>query len=230
MTARGASVALAALTMIGVLARDAAAQSGSSSAKSARWEISGGGVVAGGVDFGQETAELTSNTGTSGSPSTFFVTDSRMKPAIGVQAHLGFFLTRLLAIEGGARFTKPTLEIRTSQDVENAADVRAEETLSQYLFDGSVVWHFKDAVYAKGAVPFLFGGAGYLRELHEGGALVEEAAEYHAGGGVKWWLGWGVHKFGLRAEAGLSVRDDGADVETRRHVVPVAAGSLIWRF
>jgi hypothetical protein len=216
--------------MIGVLARDAAAQASVSSAKAARWEISGGGVFAGGVDLGEETAELTSNTGTSGSPSTFFVTDSRMKPAFGVQARMGFFLTRLFAIEGGARFTKPTFEIRTSHDVESAADVTAEETLSQYLFDGSAVWHFKDGIYAKGAVPFLFGGAGYLRELHEGGALVEEAAEYHAGGGVKWWFGWGVHKLGLRAEAGFSVRDDGADVEKRRHVVPVAAGSLTWRF
>ena len=230
MTARVASVALAALTTIGVLAPQAAAQTASSSAPLARWEIGGGGVFAGGVDLGEQTAELTSNTGTSGSPSTFFVTDSRMKPALGVQARMGVFLTRRFAIEGGVRFTKPTFEIRTSQDVENAAGVTAEETLSQYLFDGSAVWHFKEATYGKGAVPFLFGGAGYLRELHEGGALVEDAAEYHGGGGVKWWFGWGVHKFGVRAEAGFSVRDDGADVEKRRHVVPVAAGSLIWRF
>ncbi len=216
--------------MIGVLPLPAAAQSGSSYAKSARWEISGGGVFTGGVDLGEETAELTSNTGTNGSPSTFFVTDSRIKPAPGVQARIGFFLTRSFAIEGGARFTQPTLEIRISNDVENAADVRAEETLSQYLFDGSAVWHFRDGVYHKGAVPFVFGGAGYFRELHEGGNLIEEATEYHGGGGVKWWFGWGVHKLGIRAEAGISIRDDGADDEHGKHVVPMAAGSLMWRF
>ena len=45
-----------------------------------------------------------------------------------------------------------------------------EENLSQYLFDGSALWHFGSGR----AVPFVFGGAGYMRELHDADALVED--------------------------------------------------------
>jgi len=202
-------------------AADAVAQS------SPRIEISGGGIFAGGVDLGNRTAQLTSNT-PAGTPSTFFVTGSDMKSAPGVQGRLGFFVTRSLAIEGGVRIARPKLEVSITNDVESAANIRADETVSQYLFDGSAVWHFKGGRDAAGTVPFLFGGAGYLRELHEEGALVEEGAEYHAGGGVKWWHGPG-RAIGIRVEASISIRDGGVDAEGR-HVVPVAAGYVAWRF
>ncbi len=45
------------------------------------------------------------------------------------------------------------------------------------------------------------GGAGYLRELHEENAFVEEGVEYHAGGGIKWWFGQSG-RIGIRAEGG----------------------------
>lgn len=228
MTPRRVSVALAALVMFAAGAAHAAAQNTSSGA-AAHFEIGGGGVFLGGSDLGNRTAELTANTGTTGSPSTFFVTDSRLTSSSGVQGHLAVFVTRALAIEGGVRLSRPTFQIRLSEDVESAPNVTAEEKITQYVFDGSAVWHFKDGVHDKGAVPFIFGGVGYFRELHDEGALVEDGPEYHAGGGVKWWLGWG-RTLGIRAEAGISVRDNSADVENGRHVVPIVAGSLIWRF
>ena len=67
---------------------------------------------------------------------------------------------------------------------------RSKRRSSQYVFDGALVWHITGARFAGGsAVPFLYGGAGYLRELHEENAFVEEGVEYHAGGGIKWWFG-----------------------------------------
>jgi hypothetical protein len=85
----------------------------------------------------------------------------------------------------------------------------AEESIDQYLFEVSAVWHFGMSSSGR-TTPFVYGGAGYLRELHEGEALVEEGVEIHAGGGVKWWFGSG-RQWGVRADAGISMRDGGAD-------------------
>jgi hypothetical protein len=194
------------------------------------WEVSGGGVFVGGFDLGSATAELTSNTGTSGGPFTYFDTDNRVDPGTGFLGRIGFYLTRSLAIESGIRYTQPKLKARISGDTEGAQNITAEETFSQYVFDGSAVWHFRGSGAGRGGLtPFVFGGAGYLRELHEGDALVEEGVEYHGGGGVKWWLG-ARGRMGVRAEAGLSIRDGGFDFDDKRRVVPVAAGSFFWVF
>ena len=194
------------------------------------WELSGGGVFVGGYDLGSATAELTSNTGTSGGPFTFFETDNRVESVSGFVARVGYYVTPAVAVEGGLRFTRPRLASRISADVESAPNITAEETIDQYVFDGSLVWHFGQSTGRRGNVaPFVYGGAGYLRELHEGDALVEEGTEYHAGGGIKWWFG-ARGRMGIRAEAGLSIRDGGFDFEEKTRIAPVAAGSFIWVF
>jgi opacity protein-like surface antigen len=190
-----------------------------------RVEVSGGGVFVGGFDVGDRTAQLTSNGG-----GTFdqFSTSGRIDSIVGLQARLGVYLTRVFAIEGGVRWTQPVYAVRISGDAEGAPDTTAEETLNQYLFDGSAVLHFGDRTGNR-VVPFVYGGAGYLRELHEGDALVEEGTEFHAGGGVKIWMG-ASRRLGVRMEAGLSVRDGGFDFEEKRRTVPVAGGFVFWVF
>ena len=207
-------------------AAPAVAQSGGQASVSGpgRWELTGGGVLIGGYELGERSAELTPNTGSSSFDE--FTTDNTVKPAFGLQARIGFVVTPALTVEGGFRFARPVYEVRISGDVEDAPDTTAEETLSQYLFDGSIVWHL-----GKGrAVPFLFGGAGYLRELHEDDALLEEGLEYHAGGGIKWWFGEGRRGVGVRAEAGVSIRDGGFDFKDGQRIVPTAGGFLFYAF
>ena len=207
-------------------AAPAVAQSGGQASVSSpgRWELTGGGVLIGGYELGERSAELTPNTGSSSFEE--FTTDNTVKPAFGLQARIGFVVTPALTVEGGFRFARPVYEVRISGDVEDAPDTTAEETLSQYLFDGSIVWHL-----GKGrAVPFLFGGAGYLRELHEDDALLEEGLEYHAGGGIKWWFGEGRRGVGVRAEAGVSIRDGGFDFKDGQRIVPTAGGFLFYAF
>ena len=195
-----------------------------------RWELSGGGVLVAGYGLGESDAELTPN---SGSAPSFdqFTTDNRVRQAFGVQARIGFIVTPALVVEGGLRFTKPVYEVRVSGDSEDGADTTAEETLSQYVFDGSVVWNVTGAAFAgQRAVPIFYGGAGYLRELHEDDALVEDGLEYHAGGGIKWWFGQGRRGLGVRGEVGISIRDGGFDFKDSLRVVPIVAGSLIYTF
>jgi hypothetical protein len=224
-------VALSVLALFAAFATPVMAQAGpAASSRQGTWELSGGGVLVGGYRLGERAAELTPNNGSA--PSfDLFTTDNRVRQALGVQARIGFIVTSALVVEGEVRFTRPVFEVRVSGDAENAVDTTIEETLSQYAFDGSVVWHLTRAAFAgQRAVPFLFGGAGYLRELHEQDALVDEGLEYHAGGGIKWWLGQGRRRVGVRGEAGISIRDGGFDFADGPRVVPVVGGSLIYTF
>jgi hypothetical protein len=192
------------------------------------WEFTGGVVFIGGFDAGNLSADLTPNSGTTGGV-TLFETDSRIKPASGLLAKIGIFLTPSFALEGGLRYTRPVLESDISNDFEDAEDLTAEETLSQYLFDATAVWHFRGSGTGR-TMPFVYGGGGYLRELHEGNALVEDGLEFHAGGGVKWWFG-GNARWGFRAQGGFSVREGSEfDPDAKRRVLPEASGSLVWVF
>jgi hypothetical protein len=206
------------------------AQAQSAASGAGVWEIGGGGVFVGGYDLGERTAELTPNTGTS-TPVSLFTTDNKVLPVFGVQARVGYVVSTAVVIEAGFRFTQPVYEVRVTGDFENAPNTTIEEKLSEYVFDGSAVWHFTGAAFADGrAVPFVFAGAGYIRELHDQDALVEEGFEYHAGLGLKWWFNESRRGFGIRGDVGISIRDGAFDFEDGRRIVPVAGGSLIYRF
>jgi hypothetical protein len=140
-------------------------------------------------------------------------------------------VSRQVSVEGGLRYSKPVLDIRISGDAEDAPDVTAEETLNRYVVDGSVLWHLTQLSFAGGrGVPFLSGGVGYLRELHENDELVETGTEYHAGGGVTIWFGTSRRRWGIRGDAGFSIRDGGFDFEEGRRTMPIASGSVVYRF
>jgi hypothetical protein len=118
-----------------------------------------------------------------------------------------------------------------TDDAEGAEDVTADETMSRYVFGGSLVYHLTGMAFANGrGVPFVLGGAGYLRELHEGRELVETGAEYHAGAGIKFWFGNGRRRLGLRGDVGVSIRDGAYDGENGRRTLPTAGASILYLF
>jgi hypothetical protein len=228
--ARAAAVLALGLTLAAVVAAPASAQPAAAAAGRGVWEVGGGAVFVGGYDLGTSVAELTPNTGNT-TPVTLFRTENTVRPAFGVQARIGYIVSSALVIEAGFRYAQPTYEVRVTGDFESAADATIDERISQYLFEGSAVWHFNGAAFAGGrAVPFVVGGAGYLRELHDEDAYVEDGYEYHAGAGVKWWFNDRRRGFGIRGEVGVSIRDGGFDFEDSRRWVPTAAGSLVYRF
>jgi len=221
--------ALRALALSICFATPAVAQTAQAPSRGT-WEVGGGVVYVGGYSLGESAAELTPNTGTQGS-FDLFTTSNDVKSAFGIQARIGYFFTPSVAVEGGARLSWPVFESRITGDFEDAVDTTAEETLSQYLFDASLVFHFNNATFSGGqAVPFVAAGAGYLRELHEEDTLVEEGVEYHAAGGIKWWFGSARRRLALRAEAGFSIRDGGFDFDEGARIVPVAGASIVWLF
>jgi hypothetical protein len=195
------------------------------------WEFGGGLGLAGGFELGDSAAQLTRNPGTTSGPFDLFTTDSRLGAAPGAHARLGYYLTRAIAVEAGIRYARPVLSVRIAGDAESAPNLTADETINQYIVDGSLVLHFPRAAFARGrVVPFVTGGAGYLRELHTGNELIETGTEYHATGGFKLWFGQSRRRFGVRGEAGVSIRDGGFEFDEALRTVPIAAASLIYLF
>jgi hypothetical protein len=191
-------------------------------------EVAGGFVWTGGFDVDAQAAELTGSTQTS---FTLFTIDARVRPANGAQARVAFYLTPTLALEAGVQYSRPVLTARLSSDAEDAEDVTADETLSRYVVDGSIVYHLRGLSFAGGrGMPFLAAGAGYLRELHEDDQLIETGAEYHAGTGLKFWIARGRRSIGLRGDIGVTVRDGGFDFEEKRRMLPTAGASLVYLF
>jgi hypothetical protein len=189
-------------------------------------EFAGGGLWTAGKTLSSVPASLTPNPGGGESSFDLFDSEPRIGQAFGGQALLAVYLTPSLAIEGGFHYSRPTLEVKLSDDFEDAPDVTASTTINSYLFTGSLVYHFN----AGGStVPFIAGGVGHLRDAAAGNDVVETGVEYHGTVGVKSWFGR-VRKWGWRAEAGISVRDGGFNFEDEVRIAPGAAFSLLYLF
>ena len=101
-------------------------------------EASGGVMFAPGFDMGSMTAELTRSTPTD--KFDLFTSDSEVSGFPGVFVRLGYYLSESFSLEGGMRYARPRLSVLLSGDAESAPDVTADETVSHYLFEGSVLW------------------------------------------------------------------------------------------
>lgn len=198
--------------------------------KLGNFEVGGGALWAGGWNIPAADADLTRNPGTGTDPFTLFRTETQVKPVFGLSGRVAFYVSRNIAIEGEVLYARPVVSTRVTDDAESAPDVTAEETMSRYVFGGSLVYHLTGVSFGGGrGVPFLFGGAGYLRELHEGRELVETGTQYHAGAGVKFWLGSGGRRLGLRGDVGVSIRAGAFDGDATR-TLPTAGASVMYLF
>jgi len=195
----------------------------SPAAAQSRFEISGGVTWTGGFDAGGLDAQETRNPSTGTTPLTLFRTSSRVDSAPGASARAAFYVTPRFALEGLAEFSRPTLRTTILDDFESATGTEAVNTLTSYLFGGSVLYHFSSGRIA----PFVSGGAGWLRQLDEDRVTMVTGTELHAGGGVKYRLSRHVV---LRMDAGMSSRDDVIAFEKKRRTMPVVVGGLGFRW
>ena len=191
-------------------------------------EISGGLLAAAGKDLPDVTATLTRNPGTGSGAFELFRSDSTLTTALGGQARVGYYLSPKIALEGGMQYTRSKVEARLTDDSELAEDATASETISGYLFTGSLVYHFGRSTSR--VRPFLAGGGGHVRDVHAGNGVVDTGMEFHGGAGFKSWFGSGRSKMGLRADITASVRDGGVGTEESRRIVPTATFSLAYVF
>jgi hypothetical protein len=199
------------------------------------FELSAGGIAIGPVNFGAATASLTANQ--SAAPeTTLFKADSELGTAAGLDGRLAFHISRALAIEGGFVWTRATLDSRITSDVEGIPDVTLSQQLDTYFIEASVLWHLNGLAFAGGRmVPFLAGGAGYLRQLDDTQLLTSDPGEvYHAGGGVKYVFltrprGF-IRRLGVRADGRAYIQRGGVELDAgrqRRTRWGVSAGATV---
>ena len=195
------------------------------------WEVSGGASWSAGIDLGSRAAEETRNPGTGTGAFPLFQSSSKVASVTDAVVRLGFYLSHAVTMEGGLHYLRPVVSTRLTGDAEQAPEITATETLTRLVVEGSVVFHLQKLAFAGGrAVPFVSGGGGYLRDLHEANELIETGTEYHAGAGLKFWFGQGAHRLGVRADVGASMRDGGFDFRETRRTLPTAGIGLAYLF
>jgi len=189
------------------------------------FEVSGGVRWAGAYNAGSAAANETRNPAAGSSPLTLFQTDSRVLNAPGVDVRAGIYVTSKLLVGAVFQYSRPTLRTHLSADFEGAPETNADSTVSSYVISGEAEY----ALTSHSWLPFVYGGAGQLREVPDGGEALT-AAEIHAGGGARHSLTRGRHPLGVRAAVGASFRSRSAGFDQRHHVVPIASVGLTWGF
>ncbi len=218
MTARGALATLFVLVWLA----PASAQP-----REPRFELSAGGLFAGGYDLTGASANLVRNQ-SGGGDFAIFNTDTRAESAPGFEVRAGWRLTPRFTVEGGLVVGRPRLASRLSGDVEGAPDVTISEDLSQYIIDASVTAALGSFSGGR-IVPFVRAGAGHLRELHEDNTLLETGQAYHAGGGLTAWLGE-RRRLGLRIDGRMYFLRGGIDFGKSSRTVTTGGGALVFAF
>ncbi|MBI4262837.1 MAG: hypothetical protein HY657_00545 [Acidobacteria bacterium] len=198
-----------------------------------RLEIEAGGGWLAGAGLGSQDANLTANSPVR-QPFRLFTTDTRVAGAPALLVRAGFALNRRFGVEGSVTLSRPQLRTSVSGDVEEASALAIVERVDQYFFEGSVVFMLEEWGMGGRTVPFVAGGAGYLRQLHEGLTVVEQGHVYHVGGGLKHWLvardSGRIRALGLRADARLSLLVKGLSFDSGPRPHPAISGSLFIGF
>jgi len=220
-------------TLVGVALVLAASTAGyaqaGAAAPTARVEVEVGGGVFGGARLGARDANLRSNA-QAPQPYRLFTADSRLASTPSLRLRTAVPLGRRLAIEGGLTWGRPEIRTSLTADAEGAASITSVERIDQYAFDVSLVWMLDALRVGERLLPFVSGGGGYLRQLHEGRTLVEHGQVYRAGGGVRYRLmvrpeGF-VRSMGLRADALVEVLRGGIAFEDRPRSHAAISGGL----
>ena len=198
-----------------------------------RVEVEAGGGILGGAALGSTDANLRANA-TTAQPSRLFSTASRVSTERSLHARVGVALSRRFAVEGGLVFTRPLIRTSVRGDAEGAPPLTVDEQVDQYFVEASVLVGLTGLRLGSRTVPFLVGGAGYLRQLHEGLTVIEQGHFYHLGGGVKHWLlardRGVVRAAGLRADARVYVLMSGISFDGRPRPHAAASGSVFLAF
>lgn len=226
---RAAAILCACLSGGALTPAPAAAQAG-------RFELSGGAGWAGKSSLGSEQAMLTGNGVPSGSPLVYFDAASTLSSGPAFDGRLGWLVSRTFAIEGAAGVTRSELQTHITGDIEGADPITVMERINQFTIEAGLLAHLRALSFAGGkAVPFVSGGGGYLRQLHDGETLATDGGSGYFGGGLKYGLrerprGW-AKAFGLRADVRMRIHKGGFDLgEQKVRLHPSVTGGLFLRF
>jgi hypothetical protein len=191
--------------------------------------------------LGVRDANMTSNT-PSGSSYRLFTASGDFESAAGVEVRTGYRLTKRLAIEGGATFSRPGITYTITNDVESPSTFTAPaETMSQLFVDASLVAYLSSRGLAGGRLrPFVEAGGGFLQQFHQQGSALsgyfatDSGQVYHVGGGARYSLrrtkSGAVTGYGLRFDARYYIGNGGFSFDGGTTGTFVAGGGLVIAF
>ncbi|MGH8430627.1 MAG: hypothetical protein ACREUF_09505 [Solimonas sp.] len=210
--------ALLSWLMLAVAPLSVQAQPAEPSLKRHEIVVSGGPILAGGYDLGDSLAQLRSNaTGAQPPPFTLFAVSSTMEPLAGVEATVGYAIIPSLVVEGGGWFARANIAPSLSRDQEASPRSIDGEKLHQFILSGGIAWQLPWSP-GRRVAPFVTGGAGYLRQLHEERTLVENGRIFYLGAGARYFILGGAgpsRSLGVRGDVRATWRTPGIDFEDK---------------
>ncbi len=132
-----------------------------------------------------------------------------------------------LGVEVDATLGSPALTTDVTGDIEGVEDSTARETIRQFSFEGGLVWRLPRRPTARWE-PFVTGGAGYLRQLHQARTLADTGRLFYGGGGVMIPVRSNINRrgMGIRADARALFVSGGVAFDDAAH--GTIAASLSW--
>jgi hypothetical protein len=164
----------------------------------------GGGLVTG-VSIGEADASLRANA-TAPQAYRLFSTDTRVRRAPVADLRFAGVITGRLAAEGQLIVGQSELQTAITNDVESAPSVTVSERLTQVMLGGGIRVRLGHVSRPGRTMPYVSGGAGLLRQVHEGRIATERSPVFYLGGGLRRALGSGPigsSRMGVRADAQL---------------------------
>jgi hypothetical protein len=216
--------------MVGVALVTAADRAAAQTFGPGRFELAVGPQWTGGSSNGTHDA---TETQFDGSPLRLFSTASERGSAAGLEARVGVRLTRRLGVEATGTYTAPQLRVRVTRDTEGAPDTTAAERMQLVSVSGAVVWALTKRADPR-TFPFLTGGAGWVRELHENDTFIVAGQQAYGGIGLERLLRTRerrrVKALGIRGDARVIVQSKALNVDDRVHAAAALTASLFVRF
>jgi opacity protein-like surface antigen len=212
------------LAVVVACAHPAAAQAQAPVARSKRMALSIGTTLSGGYHVGDVTADLRRNAPGPPQAVPLLRAESTIESTAGLDARVSIDVAQWLTVEVRGAYETPRLGVTISQDMEAGGGGEAFEDLSQYGVDFSGIYHLSSMTLGTRARPYAIGGAGYLRQVHEGRLQIDEGSTIHGGAGLLLWLRGGPTRqqrpFGARAEVRIVHRIGGIDFEDKGRTFP----------
>jgi hypothetical protein len=212
--------------------RGSAAPAAKQPGRAHSFELSFGGELLTSQALGTSNATMTSNP--SGSVFNYFSVTGTRATTPAFRGRIGYNITRMFTVEGGLVAGRGNVQGSVTSDAENAAAVTVSERMTQYFIDVSLLAHLPQAAFSNGAgVPFLEGGAGYLRQMHEGNIATNTGQIYHFGGGITYMFSKRPGKLtglGIRADAQIYIPRNGYSFSGSQSVFAGVGAALLLAF
>jgi hypothetical protein len=194
----------------------------------ARVEVSGGFRGVAPVRFDPAAATETTF---GGGVLTVFETRSRLGTSAGGVARVGVRLGSSWWLESGLAVSGTGLETHVIRDRDTGATT-LRESLTQYVVEGAVLRRIERGRTGR-VEPFLAGGGGFIRQLHDGRTFAESGWSAHVGGGLHYLFSrspTSSRPTGLRFDVRGMLLPSSVALDGRNHVAAVVEAALFIRF